>query len=46
MLGELVVGRESRGVGRLCDLAIDNLLERVNALSVNPEGVHEMHLVG
>lgn len=41
-----VVGREARRVRRVCDAAVDDLLERVDALALGIEGVHEMHSVG
>lgn len=42
----LVVGREARRVRRLGDLAVQHLLERVQALAAAVEVVHEMHLGG
>ena len=39
----LVIRREPRWVRRLGDLAIHNLLQRVLALAIRSEGVHEMH---
>ena len=39
----LVVRREPRWVRRLGDLAINDLLQRVLALAIRTEGVHEMH---
>lgn len=41
--GVFVVGRKSGRVCRLCDFGTDNLLERVDALAVGVESVHEMH---
>lgn len=40
-----VVGREARGVCRVGDDAVDDLLKRVDALAIGTEGVHEMHSV-
>lgn len=39
----LVIGREAGRVRRLRDLAVHDLLQRVNALAIGAERVHEMH---
>lgn len=39
----LVVGREARRVRRLGHLSVGNLFERVQAVALVVEGVHEMH---
>lgn len=44
MLGPLVVGREARGVGRLGHLALEDLLEGVDALAGAVDVAHQMHL--
>lgn len=41
----LVIRRETGRVRRLRDLAVDNLLQRVDALAIRAERVHEMHSV-
>lgn len=42
--GVFVVGGEASRVGRLCDFGAHDLLERVDALAVGVEGVHQMHV--
>lgn len=42
----LVVGGEAGGVGALGDLVADDLLQRVDALALGVESVHEMHAAG
>lgn len=45
MLGPLVIGGEARGVRRLGDLALEDLLEGVDALARGSVDVaHQMHL--
>lgn len=45
VLAPLVVGRETGGVRRLCDLALEDLLEGVGALARGRVDVaHQMHL--
>lgn len=39
----LVIGREAGRVGRLGDLAVDNLLEGVDTAARLIESVHQMH---
>lgn len=41
----LVIGGETGGVGRLGDLAVNNLLQGVDALAIGTEGVLETQLV-
>lgn len=43
LAGPLVVWREAGWVRRLCDLALEDLLEGVGALAALVDGVHEMH---
>lgn len=45
MLAPFVVGREARGVGGLCDLALEDFLQGIDALARDRVCVaHEMHL--
>jgi hypothetical protein len=41
----LVIGGETSGVGRLGDLAVNNLLQGIDALAIGTEGVLETQLV-